>query len=180
MKYGEDKRYYHVEYCHDKYLQDKEFKAKERKELDCLAEAIVKIHKLNSVNTIPNTFYPYIQELRNDSVLFGRVSRRYKEGITYKTIENTYEYCAEKIEWAKGNKEFKNLMSELKYCFAIVRNNIENCLRDGSKSSKQKAETEILMNHVDSMKEVNKIISNAQNKRIKESEEKLDLTTLFD
>ncbi|WP_440110057.1 hypothetical protein [Paenibacillus sp. QZ-Y1] len=180
MKYGEDKRYYHVEYCHGKYLKDKEFKAKERLEMDQLANTIARIHKLKTVSTIPNTFYPYIQELRNDSVLFGRVSKRYKQGITYQTIENTYTYCSEKIEWAKGNKEFKNLMSELKYCFAIVKNNIENCLRDESKSAKQKAETEILINHVDSMRNVNKAISNAQTKRVNENKDLLDITTLFD
>lgn len=180
MKYEEDKRYYHLEYCHDKYLKLKDFKANERKELDSLATTITKIHRLTSVNTIPNTFYPYIQELRNDSVLFGRVSKRYKQGITYQTIEDTYSYCSEKIEWARGNKEFKNLMAELRYCFAIVKNNIENCLRDSSKVSKQKAETEILMNHVDSMRNVNKAISDAQNKKVTHTNDTVDITTLFD
>lgn len=180
MKYEEDKRYYHLEYCHERYLKEKSFKAKERLEMDRLANTIARIHKLKTVNTIPNTFYPYIQELRNDSVLFGRVNKRYKQGVTYQTIENTYTYCSEKIEWAKGNKEFKNLMSELKYCFAIVKNNIENCLRDESKSSKQKAETEILMNHVDSMRVVNKAINSAQNRKVIESKDTLDITTLFD
>lgn len=180
MKYEEDKRYYHVEYCHDRYLKDKEFKAKERLEMDQLAATIAKIHKLKAVSTIPNTFYPYIQELRNDSVLFGKISRRYKQGISYLVIENAYKYCSDKIEWAKGNKEFKNLMSELKYCFAIVKNNIENCLRDENKTSKQKAETEILINHVDSMRVVNKAINSAQNKKVFESKDALDITTLFD
>ncbi|PYY28217.1 hypothetical protein [Paenibacillus illinoisensis] len=179
MKF-EDKRYYHKECCHEKYLKEKAFKANERLEMDSLAATIAKVHKLKTVSTIPNTFYPYIQELRNDSVLFGRVNKRYKQGITYRTIENTYQYCSEKIEWAKGNKEFKNLMSELRYCFAIVKNNIENCLRDENKISKQKAETEILMNHVDSMRDVNKAINNAQNKKLKENERILDITTLFD
>jgi len=175
-----DKKYYHNEYCHDRYLRDKAFKQKEREEMDSLINTIVRLHKLQSVATFPRTFYPFIQELRNDSVLFGKIERRYKEGLTYKTIEDTYLYCAEKIEWAKGNKEFKNVMSELKYCFAIVKNNIENYFRDGKKISKQKAETEILTSHVESMRDVNKVIIAAQNKAVQNNEDKIDITSLFD
>lgn len=153
---------------------------KKKKEMDSLINTIVKLHKLNSVATFPRSFYPFIQELRNDSVLFGKIERRYKEGLTYKTIEDTYLYCSEKIEWARGNKEFKNIMSELKYCFAIVKNNIENYFRDGKKLSKQKAETEMLTNHVESMRNVNKIINDAQRNISKHNENEIDITTLFD
>lgn len=175
-----DKKYYHNEYCHERYLRNKAFKQKEKEELDSLINTIVRLHKLQSISTFPRTFYPFIQELRNDSVLFGKIERRYKEGLTYKTIEDTYLYCEEKIEWAKGNKEFKNVMSELKYCFAIVKNNIENYFRDGKKLSKQKAETEILTSHVESMRDVNKVIIAAQNKAVQNNEDKVDITSLFD
>lgn len=180
MIYEVDKRYYHKEYCHDKWERDRAFKQKEKEEMDSLIITIVKLHKLNSVATFPRTFYPFIQELRNDSVLFGKIERRYKEGITYKTIEDTYLYCSEKIEWARGNKEFKNIMSELKYCFAIVRNNIENYFKDGKKLSKQKVETEILAHHVESMKNVNKVIVAAQSKASMNNAKNIDITTLFD
>jgi hypothetical protein len=175
-----DKKYYHNEYCHDRYLRDKAFKLKEKEELDSLVNTIVKLHKLQSVATFPRTFYPFIQELRNDSVLFGKIERRYKEGLTYKTIEDTYLYCSEKIEWARGNKEFKNIMSELKYCFAIVKNNIENYFKDGKKLSMQKAETEILANHVESMRDVNSIIFEAQHRVASRDHDEVDITTLFD
>lgn len=175
-----DKRYYHREYCHDKWVRDRAFKEKEKEEMDSLINTIVKLHKLNSVATFPRSFYPFIQELRNDSVLFGKIERRYKEGLTYKIIEDTYLYCSEKIEWARGNKEFKNIMSELKYCFAIVKNNIENYFRDGKKLSKQKAETEMLTNHVETMRDVNKVIIAAQAKATKNNENKIDVTSLFD
>lgn len=176
----EDKRYYHLEYCHTKWKRDRAFKLKEREEMDSLVSTIVRLHKLQSVATFPRTFYPFIQELRNDSVLFGKIERRYKEGLTYKTIEDTYLYCADKIEWAKGNKEFKNVMSELRYCFAIVKNNIENYFRDGKKLSKQKAETELLTSHVESMRDVNQVIIAAQNKAVQNNKEKIDITSLFD
>jgi hypothetical protein len=176
----DDKRYYHIEYCHDKWKRDKEFKQKEKEELDSLVNTIVRLHKLQSVATFPRTFYPFIQELRNDSVLFGKIERRYKEGLTYKTIEDTYLYCSEKIEWARGNKEFKNIMSELKYCFAIVKNNIENYFKDGKKLSKQKAETTLLTNHVETMRDVNTVIIAAQSKALQNIENKIDITSLFD
>jgi hypothetical protein len=180
MIHEEDKRYYHREFCHDKFIRDKAFKKKEKEEMDSLVNTIVRLHKLQSVTTFPRTFYPFIQELRNDSVLFGKIERRYKEGLTYKTIEDTYLYCSEKIGWAKGNKEFKNVMSELKYCFAIVKNNIENYLQDDRKLSKQKAETEILTNHVEAMRDVNSIIFEAQHRVISRDQDEVDITTLFD
>lgn len=175
-----DKKYYHLEYCHEKWLKDKAFKQKEREEMDSLINTIIRLHKFQSAATFPKTFYPFIQELRNDSVLFGKLERRYKEGITYETIENTYLYCEERIEWARGNKEFKNVMNELKYCFMIVKNNIENYIKDGKKISKHRAETVLLSSHVESMRDVNKIIHEAQHRLIKHDEDEVDITTLFD
>ncbi|MNX90085.1 hypothetical protein D3C86_1221190 [compost metagenome] len=177
----EDKRYYHKVFCHEKYLQDKEFKQLEREQMDDLVSTIIKVHKLQGRASIPHTFYPFVQDIRNDSQLFGRMDKRYKQGVTYKVIEDTYEYCSDKIEWARGNKEFKNILSELKYCLAIVRNNIENCIREGKKNAQHRADAHLLTSRIESMQQVNKIIEKTQLENSSTNrDEEIDVTTLFD
>lgn len=177
-----DKRHYHKEYCHEKWKRERVFKQKEQEELDSLTDAIVKIHKLQSRQSMPKSFYPFIQDLRNDSVLFGKLDRKYKQGATYKVIEDTYDYCSEKIEWARGNKEFKTIMAELKYCFAIVKNNIENSIRANRQTKRNQVESEALSKHVESLSNVRERINQIQiNKAVSNDEsDQIDVTTLFD
>lgn len=117
-------RYFHIDMCYNKHVAEVEFKKKERVSREKLIETIVEIHGLDSHQMIPTSFYPFIEEVRNDSQLFGKLKRNYKNGIKYEALDYTYKFCKEKIEWAKGNKEFKNALSELKYGLAIVKNNV--------------------------------------------------------
>ncbi|KAF6565330.1 hypothetical protein G9G63_09220 [Paenibacillus sp. EKM202P] len=177
-----DKRHYHREYCHEKWKRERIFKQKEQQELDSLIDTIVKIHKLQGRYSVPKTFYPFIQDLRNDSVLFGRLDKKYKQGTSYEVIKNTYEYCSEKIEWARGNKEFKTLMAELKYCFAIVKNNIENSIRASRQTQRNQVESEVLNKHIESMSDVHEKITKIQISKVATNDEndQIDVTTLFD
>lgn len=116
------KKYYHAEVCHGKFIKQQEFKTKEREELHNLVELIKDIH---DKEVIPGGFFPYLQGLRNGDVLFGKVKKQYKKGVSFNLIADTYEYCKDKIDWAKKNKRFDDTMQELKYGLAIVKNNID-------------------------------------------------------
>lgn len=123
VKVGKQNYRYHTEKCYEEYLKDKKIKEQESKELDELVEVIKQIH---DIEKIPKQFYPYLQDLRNGTELFGRIGqKKSKEGYRYKTIAETYLQCSDKIEWAKLNKNFKDTLSMLKYTYAIITNNID-------------------------------------------------------
>ncbi|MET3209682.1 UNVERIFIED_CONTAM: uncharacterized Zn finger protein (UPF0148 family) [Paenibacillus sp. PvR008] len=177
-----DKRHYHKEYCHERWKRERAFKQSEQEEKDSLTDKIVKIHRLQGRASIPHSFFPFIQDVRNDSVLFGKINKRYKQGVSYKVIEDTYNYCFEKIEWARGNKEFKTIMAELKYCFAIVKSNIENSIRANRQTKRNQVESEALSKHVESMSNVRERINQIQINKVasKDEPDQIDVTTLFD
>jgi hypothetical protein len=119
------KGYYHTEKgCHRKFLNDKEFKRIEREKQTKLAEKIAEVYGLENIQLIPSQFYPFLEDIRNDSKLFGRLGKAYKNGIPYEGIAYTYDYCKEKIKDARRTKVFKNFLMELRYGLAIVKNNL--------------------------------------------------------
>lgn len=115
--------YYHPE-CYPKFKEEKDFKNKESDELDKLVKTILEVHEIDS---LPQQFFPYIQDLRNGTIIRGRNKKKYKEGYPYSLIAKTYKYKEETIKYWKKRKErdFKgSTMSELKYCWAIINDNI--------------------------------------------------------
>lgn len=136
VKVGKQNYRYHTEKCYEEYLKDKKFKEQESKELDELVETIKKVH---DIEKIPRQFYPYLQDLRNGTELFGRIGqKKSKEGYRYKTIAETYLQCSDKIEWAKLNKNFKDTLSMLKYTYAIITNNIDQVKKQMDRAEENK------------------------------------------
>lgn len=112
--------YFHLE-CYEEWLKEKEFKEKEQEELDKLVDVIMEVH---DIDKIPHHFYPYIQDLRNGSVMLGKKRKKYKEGFEYDVIAQTYKSCKESIRYWKNAKDFGGTLGELKYCFAIINDKI--------------------------------------------------------
>ena len=110
------KKYYHKS-CFQEHLKDKEFKAKESKELDELIEAIKDIY---GVKVVPNTIYPFLQDLRNGTKFFGKHDYKYKEGYSYTLIKETFVYCEETIQFWNARKSFNGLSGALRYGLTIV------------------------------------------------------------
>jgi hypothetical protein len=104
-------------HCYQEHLEEKVFKEQERKELDVLVE---KIKEIYGVKTIPNSCYPYLQDLRNGTKFFGKYDYKYKEGYTYDLIAETFDYCSDTIEYWNGRKNFNGFTSALRYGLAIV------------------------------------------------------------
>lgn len=107
---------YH-KHCYEEHLKEKEFKEQERAELDSLVE---KIKEIYGVKTIPNSCYPYLQDLRNGTKFFGKYDYKYKQGYTYDLIAETFDYCFDTIEYWNGRKNFNGFTSALRYGLAIV------------------------------------------------------------
>lgn len=114
------RKYYHKGECWDSFLKDKAFKENEKKEQDYLWEVFEKVYGF----PIPAKLIPYLQDLRNGSILFGKMKKRSKQGYPYSIIAATYLDCEDKIEWANKNKTFVDDMAKCKYGLAIIGNNI--------------------------------------------------------
>lgn len=113
------RKYYH-KHCFSEHLKEKEFKQKEAQELDSLKETIEKIF---GVKELPHQVYPLLQNLRNGDKVFGNQStgKRYKEGYSYKLIEETFIHCEDTINyWLSTKSDFNGFMGAFKYCLAIV------------------------------------------------------------
>lgn len=138
--------YYHKGKCYEEYVEEKEFKVRESEQLDELVKEIARIHSID-YRLIPTEIYStVIMPFRNDGVINNRLQKRYKEGFDYETIIETYLYCETKIATAISKKAqsggFKSLAAEMKYAFAIVKNNVENMLRAKKRTARQKMTTE--------------------------------------
>lgn len=138
-----NKKYYHALNCHNIYLKDKEYKQKESEAKLRLSKKIAEVYELETYKLIPSSFYPYIEDLRNDSELFGRMGKNYKQGIPYDGIAYAYEYCRTKILDSKARKQgsnddFNNFLAELKYGLAIVKNNLADAKNEFDRKQQSK------------------------------------------
>ena len=112
------RKYYHKT-CYQKFLEDKKFKEKEAEELDSLRQTIEDIF---GIKQLPNQVYPFLQKLRNGEQVFGRqnMGKRYKQGYTYKLIEETFRHCEDTIHYWLDRINFDGFMGAFKYALAIV------------------------------------------------------------
>lgn len=155
-------RYYHKE-CYPKYLQHQEFLDKEKVELDFLFETIKEVHK---IETVPDKFYPFLQDLRNGNVLNGKIKKKYKSGYPYTLIAKTYLFCRESIEYWKKNKDFKDsTMSELKYCWAIINDKINAVKKREEKKEFQARQQKIVENKYNNEIKTEQVETNYKKKK---------------
>ena len=115
-------RYIHYE-CLEKYKEEAKFKEREKKELDRLVEYIKEVH---NIKIVPNTFFPFLQDLRNGNTRRGQIvgEKKYKEGYEYNVIRYTYRRYKDNVKWAIKNKSFEGTFNMLKYTLAIVSDKI--------------------------------------------------------
>jgi hypothetical protein len=177
------KGYIHKKCIHE-YEVEKAFKEKERSEMDSLTDTIVHIMGYKNRQSIPHTFYSsYLQPFRNDDVLFGKIEKNFKQGFTYKTIEETFNYkkadIQKYINMKRQKNEFENTLHELRYAWKIVRENIENMLRDKKKAVSKETSVIATSKHIEAMTDVALRIKEVQHRPMQEDDE-VDITKLFD
>lgn len=126
LKSGKPKlinKYYHLT-CYDDYLQDKEFKQQELIELDYLYQYLLGVHNIKSLD---GRMMEKIQDLRNGTVKMGNKKvNRYKNGVSYTLMLDSYKFSASNIDEAIKNMQFDKKWNEFAYCFAIMNSNIPN------------------------------------------------------
>lgn len=111
-------KYFHPGKCMEQHLQEQAFKDREAKELDELYEVIKRLHRLD---VLPSTFFSgYLQPLRNGVFKMGTKVKKYKEGIPFPLMKETYLYIENTIDWARTNRKFDGALAELKYIFAAM------------------------------------------------------------
>lgn len=109
-----NKKYAHIK-CY-------EIQAKENKERDDLIEEIKRIH---NIVTIPHSFYPFLQDLRNGTDRCNRSSiKKKKQGYRFLIIKKTYQMYEKTIKDGLRLKKITNEMDKLLYSYAIVTNKI--------------------------------------------------------
>lgn len=112
--------YFHKGECWDKRVAHKAFVKVEAEQLDSLYELIKKLHR---IDVVPDKFFALcLQPVRNGNYRQGKKVIKYKNGVSYKMLEETYKHCESYINQAKANERlnFKGSFDELKYCFAII------------------------------------------------------------
>lgn len=116
--------HYHKGECWEKRLKHKAFIENDLKEKDELNKVIMELHQIPEGVQVPSQFWTAIQDLRNGSYLYKGKVRKYKQGFEYPMITETYLVCKNAIKQARKTKNFDGLMSELRYCLAIVKDKI--------------------------------------------------------
>ncbi|GEM_PF-6342435 len=120
------RRYFHYA-CHTEYLNDKEKKQKELEEFDKLYNYLLKIHNLEVLNT---RMIGKLQDFRNGSIsIKGRKIKKYKKGISFQLMLDSYKHAEGKIEYALNNVTFQNKWNEFSYIFAIMVNNVNEVVQ---------------------------------------------------
>jgi hypothetical protein len=134
------KRYYHNE-CLNKHnekkeleRQNKEAVKKENEALDMLVEVAGLIHEapkpINLAYQFPRDWYHVIQDWRNGSQRYtSKYKKRFKMGIPYDVIAEAYKMSKDSIRWAKMDKHFKDMNSEIRYSLVIVNSKIPDALK---------------------------------------------------
>jgi hypothetical protein len=125
-KEGKEKKtnkYYHYQ-CYNLYLKDKEFKRIEFEKWDKLFQYLIKLH---NVEVLDGRMIKKLQNLRNGTVeLNGIKNKKYKQGVKYDIILQSYMTAINNIQWVLKNKTFDTKYKEFAYFFSIMENQIND------------------------------------------------------
>lgn len=122
--------------CIDNYKEEQIFKVKERKEYIDLCEYIMKIH---NQTFLPNSFYFILRELRDGTIRQEGINiKKHNQGVPWNDLLISYKYSEETIIKSINTKIFNNLIGELKYCLAIVKNNLKKAKQQNNQKKMNK------------------------------------------
>lgn len=120
------RKYFHTD-CEEEYLNDKEVKKQELLELDLLYTYLTDLHK---IKVLDGRMMEKIQDLRNGSIkMNGKKVKKYKQGVKYSLMLETYQFIQQKIDFILNSNQFKEKWNEFSYIFGTMINNI-NTVKD--------------------------------------------------
>lgn len=123
-KNGSEKmsRSYYHESCNELKLEDDKFKQQEAQDLDRLYNHLKRTHNLE---VLDGRMFEKIQDLRNGTIKAGNKKfKRYKEGVSYKHMLDTYIYLDSRIDEIIHNMQFETKWNEFSYIFGTMVNNL--------------------------------------------------------
>lgn len=132
------------EECIENYKRDQLFKIKEKEEYANLCEYIMKIH---NQTFLPSGFYFILRELRNGTIRQKDIHiKKHNQGVPWSDLLIGYKYSEESIKKSINTKAFNNLMGELNYGLAIVKNNLSKAKQlNNQKKMNDKIESNVTM-----------------------------------
>ncbi|MDF2503879.1 hypothetical protein [Clostridium sp.] len=158
--------------CVDMY--DKEIQ-KKQKEKEIREELFTLIMQIHNQTYLPNYFYVLIGDLTNGTVRQKGVlidKKNEKKGITWEDILNGYKYSEKTIRsLLDRKKDFNDITSELKYCLAIVKNNLPKAKQYFKQKKKIEKESKIVVDDI--------YINNDENHEYKKKDFKNDISKLL-
>jgi hypothetical protein len=127
------RRYFHHD-CYNEFLQEQEVKKQDLKEFDELYKYIKEVH---SLAVLDGRMIEKIQDLRNGSIkVNGKKIKKYKQGVSYSSMLDTYKYLGEKIDYILRSMQFQAKWNEFSYVFGTMVKNL-NTLNEVEKANKQ-------------------------------------------
>jgi hypothetical protein len=127
------RKYFHND-CYQEFLHEQEIKQQDLKELDDLYKYLVNLH---SLTVLDGRMMEKIQDLRNGSIkINGKKIKKYKQGVQFSKMLDTYKYLSEKIDYILRSMQFQAKWNEFSYVFGTVVNNL-NSMNELEKANKQ-------------------------------------------
>ncbi|PZT57367.1 hypothetical protein [Paenibacillus silvae] len=146
MKYEEDKRYYHLEYCHSKYLKLKTETAKENQEWDKLYQYIIKLH---DILLLPKGNITRLKDLRAGyEVKQGKRVRKWRTGPDFGLMLEAYK-LAESVNRTAINTKIGQWADIQQVNYTITT--MLGYLNDAYKNRQNKAKQVSLENRVQAL-----------------------------
>lgn len=128
------RKYFHIE-CHELQLKDKEYKQVETAKLTDLYNHILKIHNIIALD---GRMMEKIQDLRNGSVkINNKKVTKYKEGVPYEVMLQTYIYLASTIDGILHSMHFNEKWNEFSYIFGTVTRSVNDVMLMNKQRDKQ-------------------------------------------
>jgi hypothetical protein len=133
------RKYVHPD-CHPLYLEQKKFKEIEAKKLDDLYRYLMDLHKFVNVD---DRMFVFLQDLRNGTIILkGFRFKKYKEGVPFELMLQTYKYLSKTIDNILRTMTFKDKWQEFLYVFVVM----ERCINEVNEMNKRQQKHEKKMN----------------------------------
>lgn len=152
------RKYFHSA-CHELFLDDKEYKQIEANKLTNLYNYLLNLH---GIIALDERMMEKIQDLRNGTIkINNKKVKKYKSGVPYELMLQTYRYNANTIDDVMRKMHFKEKWNEFSYMFGIVTKSVNdiNAMNERSEKTntfKSKVSTEAIEINV-KKKEVKKV-----------------------
>jgi hypothetical protein len=132
--------YFHYN-CHVEYKKVQEFKKVEFQQWDKLYQYLLKLHNLE---VLDGRMIEKVQDLRNGSIkLNGKKINKYKNGIGYDVIFETYRQQSNNIDWNIKNRNYERKWNEFSYIFGIILGSINDVNEELKRKEKQENQQEV-------------------------------------